>query len=157
MRLKLEFLVTAAAAAAFAMPAAAQDAAVDADAQAEIQAADVEVDTDADLEAEVDTGAETAAGQGGPDGDTDAEAGAAGAGEIVVATPADLQAGVAVLDPQGGMVGTVEQVEADGAIVSTGNVRAKMPLESFGKNNRGLVISMTRADFEAAVAARNPS
>ena len=155
MLLKLEYLATAAAVAAFAYPAAAQDAAVDAAAETPVQAgADVGVDADANLEAEVGTSAEA---QGGPEGEADADAGATGAGEIVVATPADVRTGVVVLDPQGGVVGTVEQVEADGAVVSTGTVRAKMPVESFGKNDRGLVISMTRAEFEAAVAAQNPS
>ena len=156
MSLKLNHLLAAAAAAAFAFPAAAQDAAVEADAQAEVQAGDAAVD--ADVAAEADAAAQPAPdGQGGPDGEAAGEAAAGGIGEVVVATAADLRAGAIVQDPQGGMVGTVEEVDGGGAVVSTGNVRARMPLESFGKNDRGLVISMTRAEFEAAVAAQNPS
>jgi hypothetical protein len=79
------------------------------------------------------------------------------AGPVSVATAADLQAGVQVLDATGGLVGTVESADADSAVVSTGTVRAEIPLRSFGKNNRGLVISMTRAQLEAAAQAPSAS
>ena len=60
-------------------------------------------------------------------------------------------------DAQGGVVGTVESVDETGAVVSTGRARARLPFSSFGRNGRGLVIAMTRAQFEAEVAARTPS
>ena len=155
-----------------AVPAAAQEAAVEAGAKAEAPAeaaaeapapsaeasvpgaeapaasadqANPAAEADSAATADTGTGAD-AAGQGGPD-----------AGEIVAATAADVRAGVSVLDPQGGVVGTVESVDAEGAVVSTGSVRARMPISSFGRNDRGLVISMTRSELEAAAAARNPS
>ena len=53
--------------------------------------------------------------------------------------------------------GTVESVAADGVVVATGTARAKIPLASFGKSDRGLVISVTRAQLEAAVSAQSPS
>ncbi len=77
-------------------------------------------------------------------------------GPVTVATAADLRTGVQVLDATGGLVGTVESADADSAVVSTGTIRAEIPLGSFGKNNRGLVISMTRAQLEAAAQARSP-
>jgi hypothetical protein len=42
-------------------------------------------------------------------------------------------------------------------VVSTGKVRAKLPLTSFGKNNLGLVISLTQAQLEAAAQGQTPS
>ena len=77
--------------------------------------------------------------------------------QVTVASAADIRAGIPVLDPQGGTVGTVESVAADGAVVATGTARARIPLASFGKSDRGLVISVTRAQLEAAVSAQSPS
>ena len=69
-----------------------------------------------------------------------------------------MTAGAAVRDAQGGEVGTIESVDADSAIVSTGSVRADVPLTSFGKNGQGLVLAITRAQLEAqAQAARTPT
>ncbi|HEV7661527.1 MAG TPA: hypothetical protein VGO55_16940 [Allosphingosinicella sp.] len=82
---------------------------------------------------------------------------AASAGAIAQATPADLRAGVQVHDESGGLVGTVETADAGGAVINTGVARARIVLSSFGRNNRGLVISMTKAQFEAAASAANPS
>ena len=77
--------------------------------------------------------------------------------QVSVASAADIRAGSPVLDPQGGTVGTIESVAADGAVVATGTARARIPLASFGKSDRGLVISVTRAQLEAAVSAQSPS
>lgn len=76
------------------------------------------------------------------------------AGATVLAEPADFRAGAEVRDTAGDLVGTIEAVERDGAVVATGSVRAKLPLSSFGKNGRGLVISLSRAELEAAARAR---
>ena len=59
-------------------------------------------------------------------------------------------------DQQGGLVGTIESADASGGVVSTGAVRAKLPLASFGRNNQGLVISMTKAQLEAAARQASP-
>ena len=75
------------------------------------------------------------------------------AGATTVATAADVRAGAQVHDTTGGLVGTVESVDARGAVVSTGTARATIPVASFGRNNQGLVISMTKAQLEAAVAS----
>jgi len=79
------------------------------------------------------------------------------AGDLRPVTISDVSEGSIVHDTQGGLVGTVESVDENGAVVSTGRARAKLPFSSFGKDGRGLVISMTRIELEAEVAARSPS
>lgn len=69
---------------------------------------------------------------------------------VTAATATDVKAGVPVFDPKGGVVGKVESVSAKGAVVSTGKARASVPVSSFGKNDKGLVISMTKSELEAA-------
>ncbi len=72
-------------------------------------------------------------------------------------TISDVREGSIVHDTQGGRVGTIESVDENGAVVSTGRARASLPFSSFGRDGRGLVISLTRAELEAEVAARTPS
>jgi preprotein translocase subunit YajC len=81
---------------------------------------------------------------------------AAAAAEVKPATAADIKAGVEVFDQKGGAVGKVESVAADGVVVSTGTVKAKIPASSLGKSDKGLVIAMTKSEFEAA-AKKAPS
>ncbi len=70
-------------------------------------------------------------------------------GQVTKATAADIKAGASVYDQTGALVGKVASVDADGAIVNTGKVRAQMPLSSFGKNDKGLVVSATKANLDA--------
>ena len=77
-------------------------------------------------------------------------------GPVTAAAPTDFRAGLEVRDSNGGLVGTVESVDGQAAIVFTGNLRAKLPFQSFGKNNLGLVISLSRAELEAAASAQRP-
>jgi hypothetical protein len=96
------------------------------------------------------TGTGTAAGG--------AHAGHAQHAAVAAATQADLKAGAAVSDTHGGQVGTIESADAGGAVVATGNARAKLPLNSFGKNaSGGLVVSMTKAQIEAAASTAAPA
>ena len=81
---------------------------------------------------------------------------AASAAPVRLATAADLRTGVQVRDQTGALVGTVESADATGAVVSTGRVRARLALASFGANGQALVISMTRAQLEAAAAQAAP-
>lgn len=69
---------------------------------------------------------------------------------VSAATAADVKAGVPVFDPKGGVVGKVDSVSAKGAVVSTGKVKASIPISSFGKSDKGLVLSMTKAQLDAA-------
>ena len=75
------------------------------------------------------------------------------AAAIEKATAADVVKGASVYDEKGGTVGTIESVSAKGAIVSTGKVRVPIPVASFAKNDKGLVISMTKAELEAKAPA----
>jgi hypothetical protein len=78
-------------------------------------------------------------------------------GPVTAASQADIRTGVMVHDTSGAMVGTIESADASGAVVSTGSVRARLPLGSFGRNNQGLVIAMTRVQLEAAATAAAPT
>ena len=72
---------------------------------------------------------------------------------IVDADLADIVAGAKVYDNDGGLIGAIESVDAQGAVLATGAAKARVPVASFGKNRRGLTIGMTRAEFEAAATA----
>ena len=76
---------------------------------------------------------------------------AADASATAAATQADLKAGAAVYDSAGATVGTIQSVTATGAVVASGKLRAEIPVASFAKSSRGLVIGITKAEFEAAV------
>lgn len=63
---------------------------------------------------------------------------------------AGVTAGASVYDPQGGLVGTIEAVEAGQAVLSTGSVKVRVPVTSFGSGSSGLLIGMTKQELEAA-------
>lgn len=69
--------------------------------------------------------------------------------QVTAATAADIKKDVEVYDQSGALVGKVDSVDSDGAIVNTGKARAEIPLTSFGKNDKGLVVSVTKADLDA--------
>lgn len=73
-----------------------------------------------------------------------------GAGEVTAATAADLKAGMSVYDQTGALVGKVDSVKDGGAIVNTGKARAEIPLTSFGKSDKGLVVGTTKSELDAA-------
>jgi hypothetical protein len=75
---------------------------------------------------------------------------------VTAATAADVKAGVPVFDSKGGVVGKIDSVTASGAVVNTGTAKASVPLASFGKNDKGVVISMTKAEINAAAKAGVP-
>lgn len=58
--------------------------------------------------------------------------------------------GAPVLDAAGGAVGTVSAVTGGAAVVDTGTVKAGIPVASFAQSDKGLHISMTKAELEAA-------
>ena len=61
-----------------------------------------------------------------------------------------MKAGVSVYDQNGGLVGKVESVSSKGAVINTGTVKAAIPVSSFAKNDKGLVIAMNKAEIDAA-------
>lgn len=67
--------------------------------------------------------------------------------------PVEVKVGATVYDQQGGEVGKVEKVEGGAAVVNTGKNTAALPTSGFGKNAKGLLLSMTREQLDAAVEA----
>ena len=71
-------------------------------------------------------------------------------GEVKPASLADVKNSAAVYDQNGDLVGKIESASSKGAVVNTGSTRASIPVSSFAKNDKGLVLSMTKAQLEAA-------
>jgi hypothetical protein len=78
---------------------------------------------------------------------------AAAKGGTRPANAAEIAIGSQVRDKRGKPVGAVEGVEADGAVVVTAAGKVKVPLEAFGKDDKGLVIGITKAEFDKLVAS----
>jgi len=76
--------------------------------------------------------------------------------QVTAATAADVKAGVEVFDQSGALVGKVDSVGANGAVVNTGNARAEIPVASFGKNDKGLGVAITKAEIDDKVRAEGP-
>lgn len=152
MKLKTALFAAAASATAIVLPLSAGNAQVAADVGVNAQVnAPVQSTVDAATDA-VDSAVDTANTQVG----VEARAEATGA-EVVAATPADIKAGDTVRDKAGAVVGKIESVDASGAVIATGKSRVQIPVGSFGKNNQGLVIAMSKAELDAAAAAKSPS
>jgi hypothetical protein len=75
--------------------------------------------------------------------------------KAVPATAADIKAGAALRDVKGAPIGTIDSVNADGAVVNTGQIKIKVPLVAFGKDDRGILLGITAARFnELATKAK---
>jgi hypothetical protein len=70
----------------------------------------------------------------------------------VPATAADIVAGAEVRDAKGVPVGKVQSIDAEGVIVATSASPIRVPLEAFGKNSKGLLLGITKAEFDTLVA-----
>ena len=88
---------------------------------------------------------------------TDSSAQTASADQPMPVTKADVTKGATVLGKDGGVVGKIESVSADAAVVATGKSRAQIPMTSFGKTSQGLVIAMSKTELEAAASGKAPS
>ena len=75
--------------------------------------------------------------------------------KAVPATAADLVVGSAVRDKSGADIGMIEGVEADGIVVASAVGKVKVPTEAFGKDKKGLLLQISKADFDAAVRSAN--
>jgi hypothetical protein len=73
------------------------------------------------------------------------------------ATSADIKTGAPLRDKDGVPIGTIDTVEADGAVVNTGQTKIKVPLVAFGKDGRGLLLGITAARFNELVAKAHSS
>ena len=78
---------------------------------------------------------------------------------LVPATAADIKAGAQVRDIKGVPVGTIatlaaNEVVADPnqAVIDTGQTKIGVPLSAFGKDDKGLMLSITAAKFNQLVA-----
>jgi hypothetical protein len=79
----------------------------------------------------------------------------AGKGGTRPAAGAEIAIGSEVRDKKKAPVGTIEMVETDGAVVSTAAGKVKVPLEAFGSDGKGLIIGITKAEFDKLVASAN--
>ena len=68
------------------------------------------------------------------------------------ASPSDIVVGSQVSDSRGRPVGTISRIELDGAVVTTASGAVRVPFDAFGKNDKGLVIAITKSQFDALVA-----
>ena len=71
--------------------------------------------------------------------------------------PAKVAVGASVSDAQGGAVGTIASVDGGNATIDTGSAKAAVPVSSFAQGQNGLVLGMTKAQLEAAVAKAKPA
>ena len=78
---------------------------------------------------------------------------ASAAPALAQTAPASVTAGATVYGPDGNEVGTVDKVSGTTAIVNTGKHSAALPTSAFGKNDKGLLVSMSKDQLDAAVEA----
>ena len=71
------------------------------------------------------------------------------------AKASELVVGSAVNDKTGIIMAKIDQVDPDGIVVSTPTGKVKIPSDAFGHNKRGLLLDMTKAQFEQMVAKAN--
>ncbi len=64
-----------------------------------------------------------------------------------------LKVGAKVHGPQGADVGIIEKIEGGNVVIFTGAHRATLPATSLGSGEKGLVIGLTKAQLDSAVAA----
>lgn len=67
----------------------------------------------------------------------------------------ELATGATVNDKTGTAMATVVTIDADGVVVATPTGKVKVPADAFGHNNAGLLLDMTKADFDKIVARAN--
>jgi hypothetical protein len=49
----------------------------------------------------------------------------------------------------------IDSVDNDGVVLSMGTAKVKVPAEAFGHNKAGLLLDMTKAQFEQLVTRAN--
>ena len=77
-------------------------------------------------------------------------------GDAARAAKADeLKVGAEISDSQGAEVGYIKAIASDGVVVATVGGQVRVPAEAIGKNKKGLLIGMKKADFDKLVAGAN--
>lgn len=69
------------------------------------------------------------------------------------AAKVEVTVGAPVYDPQGQQVGTIAKVDGATVVINTGKHSASLATASIGRNEKGLLVSMTREQLDAAVEA----
>lgn len=69
------------------------------------------------------------------------------AAEAPAAQAATAKAGDTIYDTAGEVVATVESIEGQNAVITTGSAKATVPLSSFAAGPKGPTISMTKETF----------
>jgi hypothetical protein len=75
-------------------------------------------------------------------------------GGAKAATSADVKAGASVYDQDGNSVGKIESVDGKAAVLNTGKVQVKVPLSALARGDKGLSISMSKTEIEAAATKK---
>jgi preprotein translocase subunit YajC len=78
-------------------------------------------------------------------------------GGAAIAADAGVKAGAAVSDTTGAPVGTIEAVNGDLAVVSTGTSKVSLPVSAFGQGAKGPVIAMTKTQLDSAASGAKAS
>jgi hypothetical protein len=73
-------------------------------------------------------------------------------GKAVAAKAEDLKAGSPLRDKDGVPIGAVSAVDAQGVVVDTGQSKIRVPAEAFGKDDAGLLLGISKAQFAELVA-----
>ena len=73
--------------------------------------------------------------------------------EVAPEVQAALAVGAMVYGPQGAEVGKIEKLAGPNVVLNTGMHKAPLPASAFGKNEKGLLISMTKMQLDQAVSA----
>ena len=73
-------------------------------------------------------------------------------GKAVAAKAEDLKGGSSIRDKDGLPVGSVASVDAEGVIVDTGTTKIRVPVEAFGKDDAGLLLGISKAQFAELIA-----
>jgi hypothetical protein len=71
----------------------------------------------------------------------------------VPATAADIKAGASLRDVKGVKIGTIASSDGQQVVVDTGTTKIGVPLVAFGKDDQGLLLSITADKFNQLVAA----
>ena len=69
----------------------------------------------------------------------------------VAATIADIKPGSPVRDTKGAPIATVVSVEGESAMLDTGQSKINVPVVAFGKDDEGLLLGITAAQFSELV------
>lgn len=77
--------------------------------------------------------------------------------QFVAVTPADMVPGAAIRDIDGVPIGTVAELVESGVVILADGKKVRLALESFAKDESGLLIGITASEFKAAIGTSAPA